>query len=205
MFDLERMAFLDALKPILPWPMWLKAAVVAGTAVLVLVLYWLFGWMPIQDEIAQQQARVQQEEIRYRKNLRLAKDLPKKRQEYNKLKKQLAIALAMLPKKSQIPDLLEQVSFVGKEAGLEFAEFKPMGERPQKIYAEVPVSLKMSGTFRQLMLFLKKVGELPRIVNVRGLAIEKRENALQIAGEAVTYRFLEAKQKPKRPRRGRRR
>ncbi len=204
--NLERWEFLDALKPILPYPTWVKAAVIAAVAVALVALYVFVGWMPLQDDIAAAERRVQQEEVRYRKNLRLAKDLPRKRKEYEKLQKQLRVALAMLPKRSQIPELLEQVSWAGRNAGLEFTEFQPQGEVAQKIYAEVPVSLKMTGTFRQLMAFLKRVGELPRIVSVRDLQIQKREGArLAITGRALTYRFLEKKKaKPRRGRRARR-
>ncbi len=199
--NLERWAFLDALKPILPYPLWLKAAVLAGVAVAMVAAYVLLGWMPIQDEIAQAERRVQQEEMRYRKNLRLAKDLPRKRREYQTLQKQLRVALAMLPKRSQIPELLEQVSWAGRNAGLEFTEFKPQGEVPRKIYAEVPVSLRMTGTFRQLMAFLKDVGELPRIVSVRELQIQKRQGVqLAITGRALTYRFLEKSNKSRKRR-----
>jgi len=201
MFDLDRMGFLDKLDQILPLPMAAKLGALAGIVAAIIAGYVFLGWIPLQDEISVAQSQLEQEEIKYRKNMRLAKDLPKKKQEYAMLQKQLRIALAMLPKRSQIPELLEQVSWAGKNAGLEFSEFKPMGERPKQIYAEVPVSLRMTGSFRQLMDFLRRVGELPRIVNVRGLRMELREGTLAISGEAVTYRFLEQKKKKRRRRR----
>lgn len=206
--NLERWTFLDALKPILPYPMWAKAAAVAVIAVTLVVLYVFLGWRPLQDEIAQAEQRVQQEQLRYERNQRLARNLPEKRRQYEQLKKQLQVALAMLPKRSQIPELLEQMSWTARNAGIEFYEFQPQGEVARKIYAEVPVSLKMIGTFRQLMAFLKNVGELPRIVNVSGLQIQKRTGSqLSINGRAVTYRFLEQskKKRGKRRRAGRRR
>ncbi|MDX8402354.1 MAG: type 4a pilus biogenesis protein PilO, partial [Mariprofundaceae bacterium] len=103
-------------------------------------------------------------------------------------------------------DLLESVSWAGKDAGLEFSRFQPQGESVKQIYAEVPVALDVSGTYRQLMSFLKRVGEMPRIVSVRNLNIkpQREGGVLRISGQAVTYRFVEGGKKPKRKKRRRR-
>jgi type IV pilus assembly protein PilO len=198
---------LDVLRPILPLPMWQKALAVAAGFVLILAAYFYFGWMPIQDEIAQQQQQVQQQQLILMKNKRLAKDLPRKRKEYAQLEKQLTIALHMLPKQSEIPDLLENVSFAGKDSGLEFHVFKPEGEVNKQFYAEVPVKLNISGTYVQLLTFLKRVGEMPRIVDVSNLALGQARagGALSITGKVTTYRFIEHPKNARRRRgRGRR-
>lgn len=204
-WDTMNLSWLEPLKPIIPIPLWQKAAALAAVFVLILAGYIYFGWMPMQDAIAQQERQVEQQRILLKKNQALARDLPKKRKEYAKLQKQLKVALAMLPKKAEIPDLLENVSWAGKDSGLEFSRFQPQDEAVQQIYAEVPVALDMSGTYRQLLTFLKRVGEMPRIVSVRNLKIQpqKAGGVLSITGQAVTYRFVEAKAKKKRKRRRR--
>jgi type IV pilus assembly protein PilO len=185
---------LEALRPILPLPMWQKALALAATFVLLVAVYFYFVWMPLQEEIERQSAQVEQQRILLKKNQNLAKDLPKKRKEFAKLEQQLKVALNMLPKKSQIPDLLENVSWAGKDSGLEFSVFKPEGETPKQIYAEVPVSLNVRGTFRQLLTFLKRVGEMPRIVAVKNLSLSqaKADEPLDIKGMVVTYRFVKS-------------
>lgn len=198
---------LEVLRPILPLPMWQKAVAVAAGFVLILAAYFYFGWMPIQDEIAQQKQQVEQQQMILIKNKRLAQDLPRKRKEYAKLEKQLTIALHMLPKQSEIPDLLENVSFAGKDSGLEFHVFKPEGEVSKQFYAEVPVKLDISGTYVQLLTFLKRVGEMPRIVDVGQLALGQGRagGPLSITGKVTTYRFIEhPKNAPRRRGRGRR-
>jgi len=188
---------LDVLRPILPFPMWQKAGALAGALVLVLGLYFTFGWIPLQDEIDSQQATVDNEAALLLKNRKMASNLDKKQAEYAKLEKQLAVALNMLPKQSQIPELLENVSWAGKDSGLEFTLFKPGSESQQQIYAEVPVSFSVTGSYRQLLTFLKRVGELPRIVSIRDLTLiqNKAGEALTVSGMAVTYRFIEEKGK----------
>jgi len=189
---------LDALRPLIPLPLATKLAALAVVLVLICVGYYLMMWVPLQDAIVQEKAQVESQRVILKKNKRLASNIPKKREEYKNLQKQLKIALNMLPKKSQIPDLLEGVTWAGKDSGLNFASFKPGKEKAQSIYAEVPVTLSVSGSFKQLLTFLKRVGEMPRIVDIKNLTLskgDKESTALKIQGQAVTYRFVETKNK----------
>lgn len=184
---------LDVLRPILPIPLWQKLAALAAVFVLMIVAYLYLGWMPVQENIESQMSQVEQQRVILKRNQLLARNLPKKREEFAKLEKQLKVALNMLPKKSQIPDLLENVSWAGKDSGLEFSVFTPKPETVKQIYAEVPVDISVTGSFRQLMTFLKRVGEMPRIVAVKQLNLTQLKNdSLTIKGDVVTYRFVEA-------------
>jgi len=184
---------LDALRPILPIPMWQKAVALTAAFVLIIILYIYFGWLPLQDKIDQQQSQVEVQEMLLKRNQALARNLPKKKAEFAELEKQLKVALNMLPKKSQIPDLLESVSWAGKDSGLEFTDFTPKAEVVKQIYAEVPVNLTVKGSYRQFLTFLKRVGEMPRIVAVKNLTMSAgKDEVLSIAGNILTYRFVEA-------------
>ncbi len=207
MFESLNLSKLEALRPILPLPWWQKAAALVAIFVLILASYIYFGWMPMQDEIARVQRDVGQQKRILQRNLRLARDLPRKQQEYARLQKQLRVALNMLPKKSQIPDLLEGVTRAGKDAGLEFTVFQPLPEARKQFFAEVPVKLSVTGSYRQLLSFLKRVGEMPRIVNVKNLNLSqsKAGEALVVTGQAVTYRFVEPRKVKKKKRRRRKR
>jgi type IV pilus assembly protein PilO len=160
--------------------------------------------MPLQEKIEKQLSRVEVQEMLLKRNQMLARNLPKKKAEFAELEKQLKVALNMLPKKSQIHDLLESVSWAGKDSGLEFRDFTPKSEVVKQIYAEVPVSLTVTGSFRQFLTFLKRVGEMPRIVAVKNLTITSGEDdVLSVAGNIMTYRFVDAqktkaKRRPKR-------
>ena len=182
---------LDALSPMLPIPMWQKLVALAVVFVLIIVSYIYLGWMPLQASIEAQQQQVEMQRVVLKRNQMLARDLPKKREEFAKLESQLKIALNMLPKQSQIPDLLENVSWAGTDSGLEFAVFTPRPERVKQIYAEVPVAVDMTGSFRQLLTFLKRVGEMPRIVSVRDLNMQTKGSGLAIQGSVMTYRFVD--------------
>ena len=195
MFESAQAAFFQALRPILPLPLWQKLTVLGVTFLLVVAAYIYMGWMPLQEAITNQQSQVEMQELLLLKNQKLARDLPRKREEYAILEKQLTVALNMLPKKSQIPDLLENVSWAGIDSGLEFKSFIPQGEVTKQIYAEVPVNFNISGSYRQLLTFLKRVGEMPRIVDVKRLTLTQSStgNILSVQGQAITYRFVEEK------------
>ena len=201
-----KLSMLEALRPILPLPRWQKLAGLLTTFALIAAAYFYMEWMPMQELVTRQTAEVKTQKMRLLNNQKLAQHLPRKKKEYAKLEKQLKVALNMLPKKSQIPDLLESVSWAGKDSGLEFKDFIPSGnEIAKQIHAEVPVLFNISGSYRQLLTFLKRVGEMPRIVDVKNLTLSqlKGGDGLSVKGQAVTYRFME--EQAKKERKGRRR
>ncbi|HKJ83131.1 MAG TPA: type 4a pilus biogenesis protein PilO [Mariprofundaceae bacterium] len=183
----------EALRPLLPLPLWQKAAALALGFLLIGGIYFYLGWMPAREEIARQESQVKQQRMLLERHQRMARDLPRKKREFAELQKQLRVALHMLPKQSQIPDLLENVSWAGKDSGLEFSTFKPQKETQKHFYAEVPVDLSVSGTYKQLLTFLRRVGEMPRIVDVKNLSLSqgKKSGQLMVKGQAVTYRFID--------------
>ena len=194
---------LDALRPVLGVPVWQCVAGLVVVIVLLIAGYGVAVWMPMQNEMAGVEKNVQQQQTVLQRNLRTARDLPRKRQQFEEMKKQLKLASSMLPEKSQIPDLLDGVSRAGKHAGLEFRVFQPMPEVKKDLHAEVPVLLNMTGTFRQMALFLSTVGEMQRIVDVKNLSfVQGKGDILQVSGQAVTYRLLddqEIKQTQQKP------
>lgn len=188
---------LDALRPLIPLPMVTKLLALLGIVLGICIGYYILFWSPLQESIEGQKTQVEQQRVRLMQNQKLASNIPKKKEEYQMLQRQLKVALNMLPKKSQIPDLLEGVTWAGKDSGLKFAMFRPGAESTKSIYAEVPVSLKVSGSYGQLLTFLKRVGEMPRIVDIKNLKMKSEEKGrvLNIEGSAVTYRFVEAADK----------
>jgi len=193
MFESMKVSLYESLRPMLPLPLWQKLLFLLTTFGLIGATYFSMGWMPLQEGITQQHSQLRLQQTILMKNQRLAHDLPRKQKEYAQLERQLKVALNMLPKKSQIPDLLESVSWAGKDSGLVFKTFKPGRDVNKQIYAEVPVSFKISGSYRQLLTFLKRVGEMPRIVDVKRMTLTKGTSGegLSVTGQAVTYRFVE--------------
>ncbi|GAB4170349.1 MAG: type 4a pilus biogenesis protein PilO [Geothermobacteraceae bacterium] len=155
-----------------------------------------FIFLPQQEELKSLQAESQRLQVRLQQDQRIANNLPKFQAEYERLKKRLEEALTELPNKQEIPSLLTSIAAVAKDNGLDVVRFQPGGEVNKGFYAEVPVSLRLSGTFHQVALFSYAISKLPRIVNLNNLSLKPTNTAggraiLDINCTAVTFRFVE--------------
>ena len=171
-----------------------------GFWVLSLIFITFIFWQYVYSDMIKQEEELQSSleklstEISHER--RLARDLAKVRTEVKQLDLKLKIVLKELPDKREIPDLLDSISNLAKEAGLDVLLFKPMPESYKDFYAEVPVAVTVEGTFHQVATFFDEVGRLPRIVNINQLAYKDpviTEEKVSIKSEciATTFRYLE--------------
>jgi type IV pilus assembly protein PilO len=105
------------------------------------------------------------------------------------------IVMKKLPEKKEIPALLSSVSRSGRDAGLEFLLFQPKPEQNKDFYAEIPVSIKVTGNYHNVALFFDKVARLSRIVNIDNINMTSTKGDMDLITSctAVTYRFVEPK------------
>ena len=108
------------------------------------------------------------------------------------------IVMRALPEKKDIPTLLSSISRSGQDAGLEFLLFQPSKENHKDFYAEIPVSIQVTGDYHNVAVFFDKVARLSRIVNIDNINLtaakaagEGKGQTLQTSCTAVTYRFIE--------------
>jgi len=132
-------------------------------------------------------------------NRKLAANLPILIKDYERLQKELELALTELPNQKEIPALLTSVTDEGKRAGLDFLLFRPKGEEPKDFYAAVPVDITVSGTYASVGNFFSAVSRLPRIVNISNVVFSDIKNTgekprLKVTCLATTFRFLDKKE-----------
>jgi len=161
------------------------------------VFYGLYR--PRMNELSDLQSKVDDLQRQIQENMRIANNLPRYKNEYEQLKKDLDNALTELPNQKEIPSLLTSISSVGKGAGLEFLLFRPKPEVPKDFYAEVPVDIAVSGTFYNVGDFFAAVANLPRIVNINNVSFADIKNSggrtsLKVNCLATTFRFLDKKE-----------
>ena len=184
------------LEKILNFPAYQRALIVL---VLMIALGGGFYFLIYQgqlDEYAQLEKKRDSAQTVLNKNLRIAAKLDVYKEEYAKLQEQLEMALGELPLKKEIPSLLTSIGALAKAKGLEILKFQPKGEVSKGFYAEVPVDLKLSGSYHQAALFFDAVGKMERIVNIKGLKMgDAKEQGgrtdLSVECSAITFRFLE--------------
>ncbi len=101
---------------------------------------------------------------------------------------------ALLPKEKEIPQLLKDISALGRAAGLDFNTFKPEAEIPQDFYKKIPITIKVRGPYHNMGFFFDQVSKLKRIVSVTNVRMgspkrETGEMLLQSDCRLLTYQF----------------
>lgn len=107
--------------------------------------------------------------------------------------------LRQLPETTEVESLLVDVSQTALAAGLEIKKFKPSDEEKKGFYAELPISLEVSGTYHQLATFISGIAALPRIVTISDMRLEPLDDSgedtssakLRMTATAKTYRYLQ--------------
>ena len=89
--------------------------------------------------------------------------------EYERLHEQWIAAQELLPEEKEMSDLLRKVTTAGNKAGIEFSLFEPQPPMPREFFAEHPVKVKVRGGYHQIGIFLSRLANMPRIVNVSKL------------------------------------
>lgn len=146
----------------------------------------------LEKNLAELQSKIREQEV-------IAKNLPSFQAEVRRLEEQLGLLLDQLPDSAEIPNLLKNISDLGKESGLDFLKFAPGGEAAKGFYAEIPVTISVTGGYHGFALFADKVSHLPRIVNLSDIVFSQPRPSgddqmeVNVSCTATTFRFLEQK------------
>jgi type IV pilus assembly protein PilO len=172
-----------------------------GALLLVLIaamagLFFYFLYLPFQEEYANLERKSQSLESKLQEDQRIADNLPKFKAEYEKMQHLLGEALRELPNEKEIPNLLTSITALARESGLDVVRFKPIKEKAKGFYAEVPVELKLVGSYHEVAMFSDELSNLPRIVNLSNLSLggpktDGHRTLLSINCLATTFRFIE--------------
>lgn len=174
------------------WSSLFKTVSIAILCVFLLVAgYYLI----IQDKQVELQ-KLEQKEVNLKKEFQTKYAKAVNLEAYKEQMKEMRVAfssmLQQLPRKSEVADLLIDISRTGLVNGLEFELFKPEGERPVDFYAELPISMKVTGTYHKFGQFVSAVAALPRIVTMHNLTIVPQgEGQMLMDITAKTYRYFD--------------
>jgi type IV pilus assembly protein PilO len=124
---------------------------------------------------------------------RQAVNLDLHRQQLREIDTQFGAVLRQLPNKSQMDALLVDINQAGLGRGLQFELFKPAGsEITREFFAELPIQLKIVGTYHDMGAFASDVGQLSRIVTLNDVAIKAtKDGRLTMDATARTFRYLD--------------
>lgn len=186
----------ELLDRILDLPQQQKIAVLAGLIVALLLLDYFLLYSPRSDEISKlTQENESNRSERDRKKKEVA-NIPKLKEQMRQLDGMLNEAVAQLPDRKEIPDLLSSISAKVKEAGLDILIFRPRAENLQEFYAEIPVDIVVRGGFHNMVTFFDEVGRLNRLVNISNIEFRNPKASddqviMEASTLATTFRFLD--------------
>lgn len=192
----------EQLEKLFEAPSYVKGAVVASAVAVVCGLYYLSIYSSIGEELVTAQGEVEKLNVEVTQKLGIANNLAKFEAEVERLDVELKRALAELPDKKEIPQLLERISDKARDAGLLVNVFKPQQPQNKNFYAELPIQIEVEGGYHQVATFFDEVGHLERIVNldqVSMLAPKKGDagNIIKTSVVATSFRFLDESERPK--------
>lgn len=159
-------------------------------------LYIYSVYLPTKEELEKKKVEVNRLEKQVLELEAIAANMKRFQDQAAKLREELGLAMAQLPTSKEIPSLLANVSNLGKETGLEFLLFRPTPEVSREFYAEIPVEMKVRGTYKDVAIFFDKVGKLPRIVNISAVAMDGVKEVhgrweIITSCTATTFKFIE--------------
>jgi type IV pilus assembly protein PilO len=100
--------------------------------------------------------------------------------------------LKQLPNKSEIEALLIEVNQAGLGRGLQFELFRPSSEQIKDFYAELPIAVKINGTYHDFGAFAADIAKLPRIVTLNNISITPiKDGVLSMDATTKTFRYLD--------------
>lgn len=184
------------------WPMWVRvgASILAGVVVLAAGIYFLVK--PVYEELTAAEATEVQLRQKFEENQSKAAALESYKAQLAEMEQNFGAMLKQLPSKSEVPNLLNDISQARVSASLEEELFKPQEDIPKEFYAEIPNKITVTGTYHELGNFVSAVAALPRIVTIEDVYItlpsdEELRNkvfdpgTLRMTALAKTYRYLD--------------
>ena len=184
------------------WPLQGQLASLFIMIVMVLAAAYFLVFSGIQDEIAQ--AKLKEEELRqtFVDKKRQASNLAALENQLKQIEISFGTLLKQLPSKSEMDALLTEINQAGIGRGLQFELFRPAAEVKTDQMAEMPIQIRLTGTYNELAAFATDVSQLSRIVTIGDISLtptDAKSNRLVMMATAKTYRALEAEEKVAAP------
>ena len=168
-----------------------------GVLIIILIAALIFAgyWFDTKEQLLELERKEAQEnelkqtfEIKQRK----AANLDAYKAQLAEMERSFGAMLRQLPNKTEVAELLVDVSQTGIASGLEFQLFQPSNEVKKEFYAELPIKIRVVGNYREFGDFVSSLAALPRIVTLHNINLTRdKSNVLTMDATAKTYRYLE--------------
>lgn len=188
------------------WPLIPKIATLFGLFLVIVAAGWWFLWSDQLIELETKEHEEQTLKQQYLDKKRQAVNLDLYTQQLAEIDRSFGALLKQLPNKSEIEALLIEVNQAGLGRGLQFELFRPGSEQIKDFYAELPIAVKINGSYHDFGAFAADIAKLPRIVTLNNISITpvKDGGVLSLDATTKTFRYLDEEEiaKQKKPAQG---
>lgn len=175
------------------WPLIPRILILAAMFLALLLMAWWFGWRVQLEELdakAQEEIRLKDEWLNKKKQ---AVNLDEHRKQLAEIDRSFGALLKQLPNKAEMEALLIDINQAGLGRGLQFELFKPGSESVREFYAELPITIKLTGSYHDLGAFAGDVAKMSRIVTLNDIDVTDpgSKGVLTLSAVAKTFRYLD--------------
>ena len=192
---IEELRSLDTSEPG-RWP-FLFRAVAVGIVFVAVTAFCVYMFVIKTEVPLLERAQREEQELRatFEDKQRRAANFDAYRAQLAEIERDFGAMLRQLPGRTEVPNLLVDISQTGLSAGLEEQLFQPMGEIQREFYAELPIKIRLTGSYHELGEFVSGIAALPRIVTLHDIIISPVDDdaidELVLDVTAKTYRYLD--------------
>jgi type IV pilus assembly protein PilO len=183
------------------WPKAIKLFFTVLLFAVVVLAGWYFEISSQQDDLASAETKEEALKVEFSQKQAKSANLEALEQQLTEMQDMLRTLLRQLPSRTEMPELLIDISQTALAAGIETELFQPGPETPKDFYAEKPITLRMVGTYHQFGTFISGVASLPRVVilTLHDVSLSPKtadkngvsSGQLVLQGTVKTYRYLE--------------
>ena len=186
--DIRRLNIRDAGN----WPLLPKLLILGVLFLLIVAAGGFFDWKDQLEALDKAQDEEAKLRVSYAEKKAKAVNLELYVQQLREIEQSFGALLKQLPNKSEMDALLTDINQAGLGRGLQFELFRPASqERMADFYAELPISLRITGTYHDMGAFASDVAQLPRIVTLNDIGIVNDKGTLTMEATAKTFRYLD--------------
>lgn len=175
------------------WPIIPKVTMLVSLFIVLVAAGWYFVWQDQMDALENKR----NEEVKFKEEFlskkQQAVNLELHKQQLNEIDRSFGALLKQLPNKAEVESLLVEINQAGMGRGLQFELFKPGAEIVKDFYAELPISVKLTGSYHDFGAFAGDIGRLSRIVTLNNVSITSgaKDGSLTLDALVKTFRYLD--------------
>lgn len=174
------------------WPIVPRVLCAIGAMILVLIVGWYFYWSNQLDDLDRTAAEEVMLKEAYKNKVQQSINLEGLRKQKAQVGEYVATLEKQLPSKAEMDALLSDINQAGLGRGLQFELFKPGQVVVKDYYAELPIDIRVTGSYHDVGAFTSDIANLPRIVTLNKMSLVMlKDNTLTLDAVAKTFRYLD--------------